>query len=77
MLLEGGRAPDALRAYEATMAKEQNRFRAVYGGARAAAATGDRALATKYYRQLVEICRSADTERPALKEANAFLAQKP
>jgi hypothetical protein len=77
MLLEGGRAPDALRAYEATMAKEQNRFRAVYGGARAAAATGDRALATLYYRQLVEICRAGDTDRPALSEAKAFLAQKP
>lgn len=77
MLLEGGQAPGALRAYEATLAKEQNRFRAVYGGARAAAVTGDRALAAKYYRQLVEICRSGDTDRPALKEAKAFLAQKP
>ena len=77
MLLDAGQAPGALRAYEATLAKEQNRFRAVYGGARAAAATGDRALATKYYRQLVEICRSGDTDRPALKEAKAFLEQKP
>ena len=76
MLLEGGQAPAALRAYEATMAKEQNRFRAVYGGARAAAATGDRALAAEYYRQLVEISRQGDTERPALKEAKAFLEQK-
>ena len=77
MLLEGGQAVGALRAYEATMAKEQNRFRAVYGGARAAAATGDRTLAAKYYRQLVEICKSSDTERPALTEAKAFLAKKP
>ena len=77
MLLEGGQAVGALQAYEATMAKEQNRFRAVYGGARAAAATGDRTLAAKYYRQLVEICRSSDTERPALREAKAFLEKKP
>jgi hypothetical protein len=77
MLLEGSQAAGALRAYEATMAKEQNRFRAVYGAARAAAATGDRTLAAKYYRQLVEICRSSDTERPALKEAKAFLEKKP
>jgi hypothetical protein len=76
MLLEGSQAAAALRAYEATMAKEQNRFRAVYGGARAAAAAGDRTLAAKYYRQLIEICRSSDTERPALKEAKAFLEKK-
>jgi hypothetical protein len=77
MLLEGGQAAGALRAYEATMAKELNRFRAVYGGARAAAVIGDRPRAAKYYRQLVEICKSGDTERPALSEAKAFLAQKP
>lgn len=76
MLLEGGQAAGALKAYEATMAKEQNRFRAVYGGARAAAAAGDRTLAAKYYRQLLDICRSSDTERPALKEAKAFLEKK-
>ena len=59
------------------MAKEPNRFRAVYGGARAAAATGNRTLAAKYYRQLVEICKPGDTDRPALTEAKAFLAEKP
>jgi len=77
MLLDGGQAVGALRAYEATMAKEPNRFRTVYGGARAAAAAGNRTLAAKYYRQLVEISKSGDTDRPALKEAKAFLAQKP
>ena len=76
MLLEGGQAAGALKAYEATMAKEQNRFRAVYGGARAAAAAGDRTLAATYYRQLLDICRPSDTERPALKEAKAFLENK-
>ncbi len=77
MLLEGGQAAGALRAYEATMAKEQNRFRAIHGAARAAAATGDRTVAAKYYRQLTEISRSSDTERPALREAKAFLEKKP
>lgn len=76
MLLDAGQAPAALRAYEATMAKEPNRLRAVYGGARAAAAAGDRDRAAKYYRQLLEICKSSDTERPELKEANAFLQKK-
>lgn len=77
MLLEAGQAAAALRAYTATMAKEPNRFRAVYGGARAAAASGDRALAAKYYRQLLDIGKSADTARPELRQAKAFPGQKP
>jgi len=72
MLLDAGRAPDALRAYEATMAKEPNRFRAVYGAAKTAAAAGDRDRAAKYYKTLIEICTSSDTERVELKEARAF-----
>jgi hypothetical protein len=77
MLLEAGQAAAALRAYETTMAKEPNRFRAVYGGARAAAASGDRTLAAKYYRQLLEISKPGDTVRPALAEAKAFLGTRP
>ena len=76
MLLDAGRAPDALRAYETTMAKEPNRFRAVYGAARAAAAAGDRERAGKYYRMLLDICKSSDTERAELKEARAFIGTK-
>lgn len=76
MLLDGGQPAAALRAYEATMAKERNRFRAVYGGARAAAATGDRTLAARYYRELLEIVNSNPAGRPALAEAKAFLEKK-
>ena len=72
MLLDAGRPADALRAYEATMTKEPNRFRAVYGAAKAAAAAGDRDRAVQHYRHLIEICRSSDTERPELKQARAF-----
>jgi hypothetical protein len=75
MLLDAGRAGDALRAYEATMVKEPNRFRAVYGAARAAAAAGDRVRAAQHYRQLIEICKASDTERAELKEARAFVAK--
>jgi hypothetical protein len=76
MLLDAGRAADALRAYEATMVKEPNRFRAVYGAARAAAGAGDRDRAAQHYRKLTEICKSSDTERPELKEARAFIGNR-
>ena len=75
MLLDAGRPDDALRAYEATIVKEPNRFRAVYGAARAAAAAGDRARAAQRYRELMEICKASDTERPELKEARAFVTK--
>jgi tetratricopeptide (TPR) repeat protein len=72
MLMEAGRAGEALVAFEATTKKEPNRFRGVYGAARAAEATGNKAKATTYYRQLLEIAKDADTERPALVAARAF-----
>jgi uncharacterized protein HemY len=75
MLLDAGRSADALRAYEATMVKEPNRFRAVYGAARAAAAAGNRDRAGHHYRELIAICRPSDTERPELKQARAFIGK--
>lgn len=70
MLLEQKQAPAALIEFEAAMKKEPNRFRALYGGARAAEAAGDRAKARTYFAQLLEVCRRADKpERPELQEA--------
>ncbi len=76
MLLESGDAAEALKAFEATMAKEPNRFRGAYGGARAAEAAGDRARARRYYQALLDIAKSGETARPALKQARSFLATR-
>jgi len=74
MLLQLEQPADALKEFESTMKKEPNRFRAVYGAARAAAQAGNRALARMYYEQLVKICERADTPvRPALKDAREFV----
>ncbi|MBI3265136.1 MAG: hypothetical protein HYZ58_18570 [Acidobacteria bacterium] len=74
MLLDMGRSAEALKAFEATTVKEPNRFRGVYGAARAAELSGNRQLATKYYRQLIEICKRADTPgRSELQNARRFL----
>jgi hypothetical protein len=57
------------------MKKEPNRFRAVYGAARSASRSGDRAAARTYYSQLLKICERADAPgRPELAEARAFVA---
>jgi tetratricopeptide (TPR) repeat protein len=72
MLLEAGNAKDALTAFEATMQKEPNRFRGTYGAARAAEALGNRAAAAKYYKQVLEIAKESDNQRPELKRARSF-----
>ena len=75
MLLEAGKPREALAAFEATMKKEPNRFRGLYGGASAAAAAGDRAKATTYYNTLLEVAKESDTERPELRQARTFLGR--
>jgi hypothetical protein len=70
LLLESGQPREALAEFQTTLKKEPNRFRAVAGAARAAAAAGDRAAANTYYSQLLKICAGADRPgRPELVEA--------
>ena len=76
MLLDAGKATEALVAFEATMKKEPNRFRGIYGGARAAETLGDRAKATVYYTKLLEVAKDADTERPELQHAKTYVGSR-
>ena len=65
-----------MKEFEATLKKEPNRFRALSGAAKAAAAAGDRATATRYYAQLLKVCARADAgARPELAEARAFVTR--
>jgi hypothetical protein len=73
MLLEAGKPKEALAAFEVTMKKEPNRFRGIYGGARAAEALGNRATATTYYKKLLQVAKEADTQRPELQHAKKFI----
>jgi tetratricopeptide (TPR) repeat protein len=67
MLLEFKQPAEARKEFESTLKKEPNRFRAVYGAARAALLMGDHAAARHYYDQLLKICERADTPgRPEL-----------
>jgi len=75
MLLEAGKPNEALAAFEQTMKKEPNRFRGIYGGARAAEALGDRAKAAAYYEKLLHLAKEADTDRPELQHAKAYASK--
>ena len=60
-------------AFQKTIAKEPNRFRAVAGASRAASQAGDETAALKYATQLLVICEQADTPgRPELQAARAL-----
>jgi hypothetical protein len=48
----------------------------VSGTAWAANAAGDRAKASEHYGKLVELAKTADTERRDIREAKEFLARK-
>ena len=74
MLLETHEPAQALRAFEATLQKEPDRFRALAGAARAAAQAGDRPTAEKHYRRLLKVAERADDPgRPELTEARGFV----
>ena len=75
MLLEAGNAREARTAFDATMKKEPGRLRGLYGAARAAAADGDRAAASTYYKQLLELARDSGSDRAELSEARKFLGR--
>lgn len=72
MLLEAGKAKEALAAFEAVTKKEPNRFLALYGAGKAAEATRQMSKAKGYYRQIVEICKDAGPERPELQYARTL-----
>jgi tetratricopeptide (TPR) repeat protein len=75
MLLERGMAREAFAAFEATIKKEPNRFNAIAGAAKAAERLGDQTKAKDYYQKLTTLAGNADTVRPDLAAARAFLAK--
>jgi hypothetical protein len=74
MLLEMAQPARALKEFEATLVKEPNRFRSVYGAARAARLSGNNTAAGTYFTQLLHICERADKPgRPELQEARSVV----
>lgn len=69
MLLENSQPKEALVEFEAVMKKEPNRFLAIWGAAKSAEASKQTAKAKSLYKQLVEMCKDAGTERPELQYA--------
>ncbi len=76
MLLELKQPAVALKEFEQSQVREPNRFRGYAGAARAASEAGDRAKAQALYTKLLELAREADSPRPELARAKAYLASR-
>ena len=66
----------ALKEFEASFALSRNRFRGLYGAAKAAERSMDAKKARAYHEKLVAMCSEADTLRPELRESKTFLAKQ-
>ncbi|HEX6132607.1 MAG TPA: tetratricopeptide repeat protein, partial [Longimicrobiales bacterium] len=73
LLLELGRAAEALAAYEKTLEREPRRARALYGAARAAELSGNRDAAAARYREILDVMAKGEAERPEIVAARRFL----
>ncbi len=74
LLLELKQPPAALQEFETSLRNAPNRFNGLYGAARAAKLASDHKRAKTYYGKLMALCRQADSSRPEIEEAKAFLA---
>jgi hypothetical protein len=74
MLLDRGLPKEALAAFEATKAKEPNRFNGYSGAAQAALAMGETAAAKANYEKMLALAADSNADRPALTAARTFVA---
>ncbi|MGH8632474.1 MAG: hypothetical protein ACREU7_17140, partial [Burkholderiales bacterium] len=75
LFLEVHEPATALVEFEASLQRVPNRFRSFSGAARAAELAGDPEKAKTFSAQLVALADKADTDRPELAYARAFLAK--
>ncbi len=69
MLLLSGRYAEAGAAYKATLARERNRARSLFGAARSAELAGNRRAAAEGYREFLALMAKADGHRAELATA--------
>lgn len=74
LLLELKQPSAALTEFETSLRTAPERFNGLYGAARAATLASDQKKARSYYQKLLTVTRQADTRRPEIDEAKAFLA---
>jgi tetratricopeptide (TPR) repeat protein len=76
ILLRAGRPKEAVEQFATSLRRHPNRARSVLGAARAAARSGDRQAAVKFYAQFAEQWGQADAQSPQRREAQDYLKNK-
>ncbi|MGH9532395.1 MAG: tetratricopeptide repeat protein [Terriglobales bacterium] len=72
LMIEQGKAAEALKEYERALAHSPKRFNALYGAAHAAELAGQKAQASAYYAQLLRVTGGgANSSRPELARAKS------
>ena len=74
LLLELKQPTAALQEFETSLVQAPNRFNGIYGAARAARLASDQKKARIYFAKLMTLSHQADSIRPEITEAKAFLA---
>ena len=77
MLMEASQPRSAQEEFERVIGLEPERFRSVYGAARAAELSGDLPSALVRYSDLLRVAANSDTDRLELRQARAFMATHP
>jgi tetratricopeptide (TPR) repeat protein len=73
MLMELGRSAEALAEYERSQVRDPNRMRALYGAGLAAAQSGDKEKARRYFGRVAQLAGTSDT-RLELRKVRDYLA---
>jgi tetratricopeptide (TPR) repeat protein len=76
LLLEAGRPKDAAAEYARALKQTPNRYRGLFGAARAAEAAGDTAGARAFYARVIELSAHADGVRPELQRARSYVERQ-
>jgi tetratricopeptide (TPR) repeat protein len=77
LLMELNRPADAKERFLQALKRTPGRPKAIYGIARAAQATGDKATAHQRYQEFLTLWKNADPDRPEVTTAKEFLAKEP
>ena len=76
MLMAMKQSRQALAEYEKAIGKEPNRFRSLYGAARAAEAIKDATVAQKYYEKLLASANNPQGVHEEMRRARQYLARR-
>ena len=75
MLLALNKPAEALEAYEVNLKGHPGRFNGIYGAAKAAVQSGNKEKARFYYKQLLELTKTSNSDRVEIIEAKSYVSK--